>query len=83
MFPSQSLKDRTNMSKTSKKEAQSAESIRKTRRLIGAVAVALIIVLLVLLYVGLNFYIWLVLVAVVYLVASFAQRRLKRKELSL
>ena len=71
------------MSKSSKKEDQSAESIRKTRRLIGAVAVALIIALLVLLYVGLNFYIWLVLVAVIYLVASFAQRRLKRKELSL
>ncbi len=49
----------------------------------GAVAIVLIAVLFVLLYFGLNFYIWLVLVAVIWLGANYAQRRLKRKEQSL
>ncbi len=66
-----------------KKESQSADSIRKSRRIVGAVAIVLIAVLFVLLYFGLNFYIWLVLVAVIWLGANYAQRRLKRKEQSL
>ncbi len=66
-----------------KKESQSADSIRKSRRIVGAVAIVLIAVLFVLLYFGLNFYIWLVFVAVIWLGANYAQRRLKRKEQSL
>ncbi len=66
-----------------KKESQSADSIRKARRLVGAVAIVLIAVLFILLYFGLNFYIWLVLVTVIWLGANYAQRRLKRKEQSL
>ncbi len=66
-----------------KKEIQSADSIRKSRRIVGAVAIVLIAVLFVLLYFGLNFYIWLVLVALIWLGANYAQRRLKRREQSL
>jgi 4-hydroxybenzoate polyprenyltransferase len=66
-----------------KKESHAADSIRKSRRIVGAVAIVLIAVLFVLLFFGLNFYIWLVLVAVIWLGANYAQRRLKRKEQSL
>ncbi len=66
-----------------KKESQSADSILKSRKLVGAVAIVLIAVLFVLLYFGLNFYIWLALVAAIWLGANYIQRRLKRKEQSL
>jgi hypothetical protein len=61
----------------------SADSIQKTRRTVGAVAIALIAVLFVLLFIGLNFYVWLILVALIWLVANFALRGLKRKQLEL
>jgi hypothetical protein len=65
------------------KESQSPDAIRRSRRIVGAVAIVLIAVLFVLLYFGLNFYIWIVLVAAIWLGANYAQRRLKRKEQSL
>ena len=65
-----------------KKESQSGDSIRRSRRIVGAVAIVLIAALFVLLYFGLNFYIWIVLVAAIWLGANYAQRRLKRKEQS-
>jgi uncharacterized membrane protein YdbT with pleckstrin-like domain len=69
--------------KATNKESQSPDAIRRSRRIVGAVAIVLIAVLFVLLYFGLNFYIWIVLVAAIWLGANYAQRRLKRKEQSL
>jgi hypothetical protein len=70
--------------KATKKESQTPDAIRRSRRLVGAVAIVLIAILFVLLFTGhLDFYIWLVLVAVIWLGANYAQRKLKRKEQSL
>ncbi len=59
----------------------SADSSRRSRQIVGAIAVVLIAILFVLLFFGLDFIIWLVLVAVVWLSANFALKKMKKQQL--
>jgi len=54
------------------------EARRKTRN-VGIVSIAIIAVLFVLLFIGLNIYIWGVLVIAVWLVANYMLRRIKKQ----
>jgi uncharacterized membrane protein (DUF485 family) len=56
--------------------------LRRKRRIIGVVSIMLMVLFYALEFIGLiTFIVWLLLVAVVFLVANFALRRLRRQEL--
>ena len=56
--------------------------LRRKRRIIGVVSIMLMVLFYALEFIGLiSFVVWLLLVAVVFLVANFALRRLRRQEL--
>ena len=56
--------------------------LRRKRRIIGVVSIMLMVLFYALEFIGLiTFIVWLILVAVVFLVANFALRRLRRQEL--
>jgi predicted MFS family arabinose efflux permease len=57
-----------------------ADSLRRKRQIVGAIAVILIAILFVLLFFGLDFIIWIALVAVVWLGANFALKKMKKQQ---
>lgn len=62
-------------------QSDTQQDARRKSRKVGMVSIAIIAVLFVLLFVGLNIYIWGVLVIAVWLTANYMLRRIKKQAL--